>query len=84
MKAQYITQLPKTLFVIGISATLTVFGSAEAPGQEKCKMSWVVPAANTEYTVQHTSKSATCPAIWSGSSKCTVPFPTTPSRTARG
>ena len=54
MKALYITQLPKTLFVIGVSATLTVFGSAEAPGQEKCKMSWVVPAANTEYTVQHT------------------------------
>ena len=54
MKAQYITQLPKTLFVIGVSATLTVFGSAEAPGQEKCKMSWVVPAANAKYTAQHT------------------------------
>ena len=33
MKAQYITQLPKTLFVIGVNATLTVFGSAEAPGE---------------------------------------------------
>src|ERR671918_912221 len=54
MKAHYITQLPKTLFVIGVSATLTVFGSAEAPGQEKCKMSWVVPAANAKYTAQHT------------------------------
>jgi hypothetical protein len=53
MKAQYITQLSKTLFVIGVSATLTVFGSAEAPGHEKCKMSWVVPAANAKYTTQH-------------------------------
>ena len=45
--------LPKTLLAIGVSAALTVFGSAEAPGQEKCKMSWEVPAANAKYTGQH-------------------------------
>jgi hypothetical protein len=54
MKASCIPQLLKTLFVIGVGATLTVFGSAAAPGQEKCRMSWVVPAANSKYTAQHT------------------------------
>ena len=83
MKAQYITQLPKTLFVIGVSATLTVFGSAEAPGQEKCKMSWVVPAANAKYTAQHTIDVGDVPGHRSGSWNCTAPFPT-PGRTARG
>jgi hypothetical protein len=53
MEAPSMRQLPKTLFAIGVSATLTVFGSAEAPGQEKCKMSWEVPAANAKYTEQH-------------------------------
>jgi hypothetical protein len=43
----------RTPFAIGLSAALTVFGSAEAPGQEKCKMSWQVPAANAKYTGQH-------------------------------
>ena len=37
MKAQYITQLRKTLFVMGVSATLTVFGSAEAPGKKSVR-----------------------------------------------
>ena len=45
---------PKTLFVIGVSATLTVFGSAEAPGQEKCKINWVGRRPNAKYTAQHT------------------------------
>jgi hypothetical protein len=52
MKAQYLRQSP-TLFAIGVSAALTVFGSAEAPGQEKCKISWEVSAANAKYTGQH-------------------------------
>jgi hypothetical protein len=52
MKAQSIRQSP-TLFAIGVSAALTVLGSAEAPGQEKCKMSWEIPAANGKYTGQH-------------------------------
>jgi hypothetical protein len=43
----------RTLFAIGLSAALTVFGGAEASGQEKCKMSWQVPAANATYTGQH-------------------------------
>ena len=38
----------RTPFAIGISAALTVFGSAEAPAQEKCQMSWEVPAANAK------------------------------------
>jgi hypothetical protein len=35
-----------------------IFGSAEAPGQEKCKMSWVIPAANAMYTAQPTPAEA--------------------------
>jgi hypothetical protein len=53
MNALYIRHFPKPLFAIGVSAALTMFGSAEAPGQEKCKMSWEVPAANAKYTGQH-------------------------------
>jgi hypothetical protein len=52
MKVLSIRQF-RTPFAIGLSAALTVFGSAEAPGQEKCKMSWEVPAANAKYTEQH-------------------------------
>ena len=37
MNAQYITQLSKTLFVIGVSATLTVFGSAEARAKKSVR-----------------------------------------------
>jgi hypothetical protein len=52
MKAQSIRQ-SRTLFAIGVGAVLTVFDSAEAPGQEKCKLSWEVPAANAKFTGQH-------------------------------
>jgi hypothetical protein len=52
MKAKSVRQSP-ALFAIGVSAALTVLGSAEAPGQEKCKMSWSIAAANAEYTGQH-------------------------------
>ena len=52
MKALSIRQ-SRTPFAIGVSAALTVFGGAEAPGQEKCKMSWELPAANSTYTGQH-------------------------------
>jgi endonuclease YncB( thermonuclease family) len=52
MKAPSIGQSP-TLFAIGVGAALTLFGSTEAAGQEKCKMSWDIPAANATYTGQH-------------------------------
>jgi hypothetical protein len=52
MKAQSI-KLSPTVFAVGVGVALTAFGSAEAAGQEKCKMSWEVPAANGSYTGQH-------------------------------
>ena len=52
MKAQSSRQ-PPTLFAIGVSAALSVLGSAEALAQEKCKMSWEIPPANATYTGQH-------------------------------
>jgi hypothetical protein len=52
MKAQSMRQ-SKTLFAIGLSNALTVLDSAEAPGQEKCKVSWEVPAADATFTGQH-------------------------------
>jgi hypothetical protein len=52
MKALSIRQ-SRTAFAIGVSAALAVLGSAEAPGQDKCKMSWEIPPANATYTGQH-------------------------------
>jgi hypothetical protein len=54
MKARQITRLPGILLAIGVGATLAVSGGAEAPAQDRCKMSWVVPAATATYTAQHT------------------------------
>jgi hypothetical protein len=52
MKAKSVRQFP-VLFAIGVGAALTVSGSAGAAAQEKCTMSWQVPAADAEYTGQH-------------------------------
>ena len=39
---------------ITVSAVLTLLGSFEAPAQERCKLSWEVPPANSTYTQQYT------------------------------
>ena len=82
MKVLSIRQSP-TLFAIGVSAALTVLGSAEAPGQEKCKMTWEIPAANGKFTGQHAFDVGDVPGHQVRIFEVRRSFATT-SRTARG
>ena len=52
MKAKSVRR-SRTFFALGVGAALSAFGSAEASGQEKCKISWEVPAADATFTGQH-------------------------------
>jgi len=44
---------PSSLRAVSLGTALALSGISQATAQERCRMSWEVPAANTTYTQQH-------------------------------